>query len=540
MKHYTICKVGVGVLLYLFSLASMYGQSKYIPIDHSKGPVDTLTFTKKHTVSKQSMVSRFNTLFKTFHGEQERLVFKDTRNLEGFIYDSINHIFYGQLFNRNVLLPDAQVFAWHPYWMQEEYKYYPYGLMSTLCFFAYDLDPYTGSYNDPDVLNIWRTTPMLDSAHTHGLKVLLTVTSYGEPRNEAFLGDKAVQAVLGDSLRSLLRARKAQGVDLDFVDIPVKKSEQFVEFVKALRSKLGDTSIITLHIPATIGLKANAFNLKALSTLVNTFVVQGYEHEKEPRRRGAIAPLYTSQKGHCSMADAVEYCLHHGLKSSQMVAGLPLYGTLWEGKVARDLAYEDIVALYEKNHKPVLQAWTESAYIKLSDKDTLWYENAASLQLKFLWAKQHGLGIGLWGLGYDGGRKEIWEAVASQYAVPPVALMHPVNIDRGISYSLMTKLQQHRKPIGLGFVILLAFFVLGILLSLLDWRVREMFFRNYLSAALLTALLVIAMVAFLYCFSGTGFALERIILPFFIGALGGGALLYAVMKWYVSYRKKMP
>jgi hypothetical protein len=104
----------------------------------------------------------------------------------------------------------------------------------------------------------------------------------------------------------------------------------------------------------------------------------------------------------------------------------------------------------------------------------------------------------------------------------------------------MELLLKHRKTIGLSLLLVFGFFVLGILLSLLDWRVREVFFRDYLNRALITVLLLFLAASIVYCLSGEDFKFDSILLPFFIGAALGVGVLYFVTRYYITYRNKMP
>lgn len=529
----------LGIISTVPELHAQSGATRKYPIDHAKNPSDTVALQNNAIIPQSGMVQDFKALFRTLHGTQKTVSFSGSKNTESILYDSINNLYYKKVLNSNVLRSGEQVFGWHPYWMKEEYKLYPYGLLSTLVFFAYDINPATGSYEDAEAMAEWRSTAMIDSAQKYQIKVLLSVTSYGADANEKFLQDKEAQKTLGDSLRVLINARKAHGVDLDFADIPNERAQAFVEFVRSLRSKLGDTATMTLHLSSQF-LNNKAYDLKQLDALINTFIIQPYDYETELKRSGPIAPLYAKADKSCVL-NLVEYCESKGIGKKQLILSLPLYGTLWQKGAADNMAYEDIVALYEKNNPAVQDPRSESAYIIISPGDTLWYESAKSLNLKFLWAEEHDLlGVGLWGLGYDGGRPEVWNAVASNFGIAPVQQIFPIAEDKGPVYSAMELLLKHRKTIGLSLLMVFGFFGLGVLLSLLDWRVREVFFRNYSNRAAIAALLLVLGVSVVYCLSSEEVQFDTVLLPFFIGAASGAGVLYFVTRYYISYREKMP
>jgi|GEM_PF-3501544 len=504
--------------------------------------LDTVVWNKERYIPVTSEVNNYKKLFETLHGVQQTAYFSDAASLNEISYDIINNLYYGHLTNTNKLKPEAEVFGWHPYWIEEAYKYYPYALITHIAFFAYDVNK-DGLCEDQDAIQKWKTTPMIDSAQKHHTKVLLSVTSYGQERNNAFLLNKDAWLTLGDSLLHLLRIRHAQGVDIDFMNVPKERKNDFSSFMKTLRSKLGDTCIISMHVTSK-DLRSLVFDLPALKTdaKVNKFIVQGYDYEETGTQRRAMAPLFSNEHDiHC-IVHTVGFCLQNGLKESDLILNLPLYGTIWYQNQSHEMTYDDIVSIYEKNYTPRVDLATESTIIEFNNQgDTIiWYESGESLYRKFLWAKIHNLaGVGLWGLGYDGGRPEVWQAISVNFAISPVQEIIPFKINNGQAYSFMLAIQKYRKMIGIGLFILLTFFITGLLLSLLDWRVREIFFRSYIYRAVLSFILLMLLLLSIYCFTGN-LSSGTLVLPLISGLLVGGAVVYFITKMNLNNRKIMP
>lgn len=514
---------------------------KVIPIDQEKQQSDTLIMNVARPIPKGGMLKQYQKLFKTIHGKEQELMFSEAKASKAFIYDTLNNLYYRQLSNPNVLVPGATVFGWHPYWMTKASDYYPFSLLSTIAFFAYDVNEEDGSCYDQDAIKEWYATTLIDSAKKYNIKTLLTITSYGEDRNNVFLENKNAWAILGDSLLLLLRARSAQGIDIDFTGISEKKKDKFVMFVNSLRAKIGDTCIITLHI-TTRDLRSKGLDLTSLKykANVNTFIIQGHDYESALLKSGALAPLYSRDKD--CIVKLVEECLNKGLDSKDLVLNLPLFGNISSNKEYDEIAYNDIVAIYEKNYAHTIDPWSESARIIVGKaQDTIiWYESGESIYRKFRWAAEHNLqGVGLWGLGYDGGSPEVWKAVTENYGVKPVKEIFPISVGNGKIYPFIYKLQQYRKPIGIGIFIIAVFFIAGLLLSLLDWRVREIFFRGYINRALLSSLIIAMFIFALYCFNAESIKSDSIFL-LVVGLALGGIIVYLTTRFYMTYRKKMP
>jgi spore germination protein YaaH len=514
--------------------------SKYsVAIDSMKLQSDTLVWAMDRYLPEKIGAGYNQTLFKKIHGAQQQNSFTEARAFKTLTYDTINNLYYGILRNTNRPRPDVEVFGWHPYWMEETYKYYPYSLLTKIAFFAYDVNA-DGTYIDLDAIQSWKTNSMIDSAQKNNVGVLLSVTSYGKDRNKKFLENKEAWITLGDSLVNLLQLRHAQGIDIDFSGIQKEQKNNFTAFVKTLRSKLGDACFISLHITST-DLRNLVFDLNALKSeaKIDKFIIQGFDYEEVPTHRRSMAPLFSNQHDvHC-IAHTVQYCLQNGLNEKDLILNLPLFGTIWYGREFKEMPYSDIVSLYEKNYLSHLDLISESAFIHVNKQmDTvIWYESAESMYLKFEWAKVHGLsGVGLWGLGYDGGQPEVWNAVAANFGMDPVTQAYPLSIDYGKSYSFMYALQKYRKHIGVGIFILIVFITAGILFSLLDWRVREVFFRNYLYRILLSFLLLVLVMTSLFCY----FENSGGIFSFMFGSIAGGVLIYLITKSSIKNRNQMP
>jgi spore germination protein len=529
--------------LFALFLASglVFAQKKDTIVFPLDSKTDTFDFSIGRYYAKNSMVSDHKQLFERIHGKKIKVQATGVKSYSELKYDTTTNDFFGKLLNKQVLRKDCEVFGWHPYWMEEQSKHYPYSLMSTVAFFSYDVNEYDGTYYDPLAINNWRTTTMIDSAHKNNAKVLLTVTSYGKERNNILLKNRYSWATLGDSLNKLLLDRKAQGIDIDFTGITKNNRQIFCEFMNTLRAKIGDASMITMHITSR-DLRDGVFDLFKLKngpSKVSLFVVQGYDYEEVSVYKRAMAPLFSTLHDEPCIVHTVSLCLKNGLLEKDLILNLPLYGTKWDGKQTIELPYEDIVSMYEVNKKGGLEFGTLSAYLK-SDEDAsiIWYESSVSIYRKFAWAKESKLGgVGLWGLGYDGGRAEVWQTVIDNFGADSYQLIENVSIDNGYIYSLMSSIQKYRKIIGVALLIIFSFYMIGLLLSLLDWRVREIFFRRYMYRALLSIIALLIIVVFLI-FEVT--STEGYVIHLLIGAVIGGIIVFLITKNNIKERKKMP
>lgn len=533
--------------------SSSINRLKILTINKEKQKSDSLLLKQYRIVSDGKGSDVFRKTYTALHGDSQTVIFADAKKMEELLYDSLNNLYYSRMSNQKVLIPQATVFGWHPYWIKEACIYYPYSLLTTIAFFAYDVNEEDGSCYDQDAIESWNSSPLIDSAKKHNIDLLLTLTSYGKGRNDIFLSNSHAIATLGDSVLKLLKAKGAQGIDIDFTGISKANNQNFVNFVNTLHSKIGDTCIVSLHVTSE-DLKNGGINLKALKEIakVSIFVIQGYDYENSLSGVGALAPLYSKAPGGNSISNTLNICLLNGLQPNDIVLNLPLYGTVSYKKNSgagkylyetTEMSYIDIVSLYEKNYSNTIFPWSRSASVVFGKKEdtVIWYESAESIMIKFKFAKANKLrGVGLWGLGYDGGQPEVWDAVVENYGTNVVNEINPIYIDNGKLFSIIYSLQRYRKYIGVGTFILVSFFILGLLLSFLDWRVREIFFRNYSNRMLLSAFILLFFIFAVYCFTAEETKPNAFLLPFIIGIVSGGTVVFLITKFYLSYRKKMP
>lgn len=530
-------------------VGSMFSSQKK-EVTEEESLSDTIIWEKKRYIPKSGLVNDYAYLFRSIHGDQQKVKFKNTKDLNKIVWDSTANKYYNRLDKINAINENYEVLGWHPYWMKNEFKDYKYNLLSMIAYFSYDVNPLNGGYNDPEVIKDWRSTAMIDSAKNHGVKVLLTVTSYGNEQNKQFFSDKNVWNSLIDSLKVLITARSADGFDLNFEQIPANNRNDYTEFVKKLRSKIGDSFIITLQVPAYNN--NNAIDFKGLDPYVNYFIVQGYDYSyvKCNGSPSPVSPLHSINSECPSIVNTYDYCLRNGMNPAKSILGMPSYGTEWtlagnswnaNARFERYITYDDVMSEYKLSYEPFYDAVSGSTYFLVdrgsNSTSLVWFESQESLESKFQWALDHGMkGAAIWALGYDGRQSGIWNAVATNFGVDPLQEIFPIGYDNGKFYSIMESFQTHRKSIGIGVVIILYFFIIGLFVSLLDWRVREIFFRNLAYRAVFAGVIIFLGVMAVFLISGGSGSL----FPLFIGLAIGAMVVYLITTHYISYRNKLP
>jgi spore germination protein len=333
----------------------------------------------------------------------------------------------------HILDSTSQVFGWHPFWMGNAYKSYNFSLLSTVAYFSYELNPENGKYFS---IHEWSTTSLIDSAHAHGCKVVLSVTNFGSRNNSLFLSNINAQKTFINTLITLLRERNADGVNIDFEGISGNDRNALTNFIIDLSESLKSANkdyLVTIALPAFDFDKV--YDIRNIGQYVDLFIIMGYEfHGATSKVAGPIAPLASGTLWwEFNLDRSVKEYVLGGIAANKLIMGLPYYGAEWQtedlifpSKVKRFIKYpmyRNIKDTYGKTSCCEDEISGSRFYVYRDNENNyrqIWYEDSASLAKKYDWVKKKKLGgIGIWALGYDNGYTELWELIAEKFAVKP-------------------------------------------------------------------------------------------------------------------------
>lgn len=107
-----------------------------------------------------------------------------------------------------------------------------------------------------------------------------------------------------------------------------------------------------------------------------------------------------------------------------------------------------------------------------------WFDDDYTLGEKFGWALNEELaGVGIWALGYDNGYPNMWQMIASRYgADTTIVIQTPGQINKVLNMS--SSISKLAPLLVVSGLFMAGFLLLGLLVALFDWRVREVFFQN--------------------------------------------------------------
>jgi spore germination protein YaaH/flagellar hook assembly protein FlgD len=355
-----------------------------------------------------------------------------------------------------------EIFGFLPYWeLSDSSTRLDWEKLSTIAFFGVGASS-TGNLikknTDGTTTVGWsgwtssKMTSVINAAHTNRTRVVLTVQSFAWTSSQlanqkALLGSSTARLNLAKQVAAAIRDRGADGVNLDFEPIASGYAEEFTALVRTMRAELNKVAAGYQLTFDTTGYIGN-YPIEDATAAggADAIFVMGYDYRSSGSSPvGSIAPvggpLY-------DVADTVRAYTSR-VPASKVILGVPYYGRAWSTSTDQLNASNisgakygtSVTVLYEaardlaiangRRYDPVEGvAWTAyrretctSTYGCVTSWRQAYYEDAVSLKAKYDVVNSYGLrGAGIWALGYDGTRTELYQAIADKFitdTIPP-------------------------------------------------------------------------------------------------------------------------
>ena len=359
-----------------------------------------------------------------------------------------------------------EVFGYLPYWTlsSSQLSNLDYDLVSTIAYFS------VGARRDGTLEKSVNGTPtsgwagwtsasmtnVISAAHQRGVKVVLSVTMMawdGDYRDfRTLLNSSTYRNRLASRIAGAVKARNADGVNLDFEPMPNSLESLYTRFVRNVKSELvrqGAGSYLTV---ATTGGAAswnegyelvdngdaNADHLLSPGS-ADAIMVMGYDFNwSGSSRAGGVAPMDSPYTLDLQAAMAAYLAR---VPASRIIWGVPYYGRSWTTTsrtmnsqtcrsagtcsaaswastyvTARDAARTHGRLWDDRGRVP----WYRYRSTTYGTWVQGYYDDRASLSVKYDFVKANRVrGIGIWHLLMDGSRRELWNTIAAEFGPPP-------------------------------------------------------------------------------------------------------------------------
>jgi spore germination protein YaaH len=270
---------------------------------------------------------------------------------------------------------------------------------------------------------------LIAAAHERHMRVDLAYTSFGQKKNAALFGSKAIQDRVISGLVKLRKDLKVDGIAVDVEQIDDADVPAYGAFVAHLRTALrADHPDATLTVTTSAGRQGAALALAASVAGADRIFLMGYDYRTGGSEPGASSPISRRDGDQRTLAWSLDLYAAAGVPPERTLLGLPLYGVAWPS-TSRDLGAastakgavwiprQHLAALRNPTLVPVYDQLESVAFLAIPDGaafQAVYFDTPESLTPKLALADERGLaGAGLWAVGYERGLPGYTDLVAT-------------------------------------------------------------------------------------------------------------------------------
>lgn len=318
------------------------------------------------------------------------------------------------------------VFGYLPYWeYPDALPYLQYELLSHISVFDFEVN-IDGSLYYP--VN-WPWTELLVSAQENDVKVILTAVNFNGSQIHTLLTNESVKSNLFSNLLLVLQQYSMDGVNIDFENVNYSdRGSILVDFMTELTSYLHNANSSYEVSFASPPVNWGGWDFHGLANSCDYLFIMGYNfYGPWSNTSGPCAPLIG---GTYNISSVIldEYWSVVDENPQKLILGVPYYGNMW--KTNTQQAYSNVIdhisqptyQIAMNNAELDTLVWDHTSNTSWSYYESnnsyyqTWFDNDSSIGLKYSLAVNYQLkGAGMWALGYDGYRTELWDEIRKHF-----------------------------------------------------------------------------------------------------------------------------
>ena len=326
-----------------------------------------------------------------------------------------------------------EVMGYLPYWSYTAANpYVPmrWDLLTILAWFSVEMDG-TGAITNRRGWGGQTTARIVQDAHLHGVKVIITITNFTGSEIASIVNSAANRQRAINNCLLLMSEHSADGINIDFEFVPASARNGFVTFMTELKDAVraaqpnGWEGHVSLAGPAVDW--NGAYDYDVLLENTDGIMVMAYGYHWSGSNPGPNSPLESGNlwPGRSISWTVDDYLTHGELENrGKVLIGLPWYGRDWQvantnvpgvrtgsgGSRTFRVAEPEALSL-GKNWEDI----SKSAYYHRTANNQLyqvWYDDGRAFEAKVAYVDERDLGgIGIWALGYEGAFPDLWNAI---------------------------------------------------------------------------------------------------------------------------------
>lgn len=348
----------------------------------------------------------------------------------------------------------SEVFGFAPYWTFDKLSSINFDLLTTLAYFGVTVGDDGHLVKDDSGYQTFKSsqaTGLFKKAHLHGSRVVLTLTQMDNGVIRDLMDDQNAQAQAIKEAVDEVDRRGIDGINVDFEysgDPGQAYRDKFSNFVDNLTTSLHQripSSKLTVSVYASAVKDPKIYDIAALSKESDGIFMMAYDFAVASSDNAIpTSPLYGHKDGKYwyDVSTAVSDFLTL-MPPSKLILGLPWYGYdylvyrpevkaqtrpyySWRGQpAAKTYGKAAQITPASDNINAYLTGWDNEGQVgwkayHLADSDTwrmIFVEDPKSLAIKYDFAISKNLaGVGIWALGFEEGRNELWQILADKFS----------------------------------------------------------------------------------------------------------------------------
>ena len=349
--------------------------------------------------------------------------------------------------------PKKLIYGYLPYWSIIDADYLQLDKLTDIAYFGLyieedgnirktttDEDGYT--ITEPGYNN-WKSNKDLDNliswSKRYGIRFSLTIIAHEDDTNTKFLNCRECWDTLLVNVIDELNSKNITDLNLNFEyaeHTSEEDSKKFAELTRYFNEELdkvyGDSFlVVSAFADSTEGGRISS-DVADLAKYSDGIFIMGYDYSRPTSdNAGPVAPIKW-------VDDVIKDFLSYA-PPSKIILGVPYYGYNWvvedgSEKYAKRVegtdeigfstsqSYDSVMeTIKEVNPTILVDEESNVPYFFYTSPETeslreVFYENAQSLRAKYDLVNNNNLaGVGIWALGYDGGRTELWDLLYESF-----------------------------------------------------------------------------------------------------------------------------
>jgi spore germination protein YaaH len=318
------------------------------------------------------------------------------------------------------------VFGYLPFWEFYNSRHLiRYDLLTHIALFDFTVDSMGNVFNP----YYWPWTDVINKSHQNGVKVILTAVNFESLQIKNIMRNTIAKTNFFNQVKDKMLQYQLDGINVDFEDL---KSEDRGAVLNNFMTDL--TEFIKFFKPdaevsfAGPSINWGGWDLRGLVESCDYIFIMGYSfYGSWSSTSGASAPL-SGGTYNINYVVNNQYSWATLNQPQKLILGVPYYGEKW--RTATDLPHSAVTKyISSTRYKNDVDSANVFGRLWASDnkvpwyrfyRDTswyqVWYDDDSSLGLKYDLAESKNYkGIGMWALGYDGAKPQLWNEIEKRY-----------------------------------------------------------------------------------------------------------------------------